>query len=104
MEPMKPMEPMAPMKPMKPMAAPDESWWPSGLSKPSSSGAQNGVRYAFFPDQHRLAVEQDGQVTQYDTGRRQITGASQAQGSGAGALRFATQDGDIELASLKQVH
>lgn len=101
MEPMKPMKPMAPMKPM---GAPDSSWWPKGLSRPLSSGSQNGVRYAFFPDQRRLAVEQGGKVSQYDTGEHRISGVSQAQGAGGGALRFTSQSGDVDLASLKEVH
>ena len=73
------MQPMKPMVPMKPMAGLDSSWWPKGLSSPSSSGSQNGVRYAFFPDQRRLAVEQDGNLKQYDTGEHRISGVSQAQ-------------------------
>ncbi|CAN5346745.1 hypothetical protein BH10PSE16_BH10PSE16_13130 [soil metagenome] len=101
---MEPMKPMTPMKPMKPMDGPDSSWWPQGLSKPSSSGSQNGVRYAFFPDQRRLAVEQDGKVRQYDTGEHRISGVSQAQGSHGSALRFTSQSGDVDLASLKEVH
>ena len=98
------MEPMKRMTPMKPIEAPDSSWWPKGLSKPSSSGSQNGVRYAFFPDQRRLAVEQGGKVSQYDTGEHRISGVSQAQGSNnGGALRFSSQSGDVDLASLKEV-
>ena len=102
MEPMKPMKPMEPMKPMKPMDGPDSGWWPKGLSSPSSSGSQNGVRYAFFPGQQRLAVEQDGKVRQYDTGDHRISGVSQSQGSHGGDLRFASQNGDVDLASLKE--
>jgi len=104
MDAMKPMEPMKPMKPMKPMDGPDSSWWPQGLSNPSSSGSQNGVRYAFFPDQHRLAVEQNGKAKQYDTGEHRISGVSQAQGSQGGSLRFTSQNGDVDLGSLKEVH
>lgn len=100
---MEPMKPMKPMEPMKPMDGPDSSWWPKGLSKPSSSGSQNGVRYAFFPDQQRLAVEQGGNVRQYDTADHRISGVSQAQGGGGGHLRFTSQKGDVDLASLKQV-
>lgn len=101
MEPMKPMKPMAPMKPME---APDASWWPKGLSNPSSSGSQNGARYAFFAGQHRLAVEQDGKTKQYDTGDHQISGVRQAQGSQGGSLCFTSQHGDVDLESLKEVH
>lgn len=97
------MEPMKPMKSMKSMDGPDSSWWPKGLSSPSSSGSQNGVRYAFFPDQRRLAVEQDGNIKQYDTGEHRISGVSQAQSSQGGNLRFTSQSGDVDLALLKEV-
>ena len=99
MEPMKPMKPMAPMKRMD---APDSSWWAHELSKPSSSGEQNGVRYVFFPDQRRLVVEQGGKLSQYDTGEHRISSVSQAHGAKGGALRFTSQRGDVELASLKK--
>jgi hypothetical protein len=76
-------------------------WWPGDLGQPSSSGAQNGVRYAAFPSTRRLAIEQDGKVTLYDTGDHQISGVSQSQsGTGPGALRFTSQRGDVDLASL----
>ena len=97
------MEPMKPMKSMKSMDGPDSSWWPKGLSSPSSSGSQNGVRYAFFPDQRRLAVEQDGIIKQYDIGEQRISGVSQAQSSQGGSLRFTSQSGDVDLALLKEV-
>ena len=101
---MEPMKPMKPMVLMKPMDGPDASWWPKGLSHPSSSGSQNGVRYAFFADQHRLAVEQDGKTKQYDTGDHHISGVRQAQGSQGGSLCFTSQNGDVDLESLKEVH
>jgi hypothetical protein len=101
------MEPMKPMEPMAPMAGPDSSWWPRGLSRPSASGAQDGLRYAFFPEQRRLAVEQDGRVRQYDTGAHRIHGVSQQQSGAAGAIggtpRFSSQLGEVDLGSLKQV-
>ena len=102
---MEPMKPMAPMKPMKPMDPPSSDWWPEGLSNPSSSGSQNGLKYAFFPDQQRLAIEQDGKVTQYDTGDHKISGVSQQQGGGGagGMPKFSSQKGDVDLSSLKKV-
>ena len=103
MKPMKPMQPMAPMKPMKPMDPPASDWWPEGLSNPGSSGAQNGMRYAFFPDQRRLAIEQDGKVTQYDTGEHRISGVSQQQSGAGGTPKFTSQQGDVDLKSLKPV-
>ena len=105
MEPMKPMKPMEPMAPMKPMEPPASDWWPEGLSEPGSSGAQNDLRYAFFPKQRRLAIERNGKVTQYDTGDHRITGVAQQQagGAGGGSPRFTSQEGEVELASLKEI-
>jgi len=101
---MEPMKPMAPMEPMRPIESADTGWWPAGLAQPASSGSQYGVRYAFFPEQQRLAIEEGGKVTQYATGEHRISGVSQSQGgSGVGALRFTSQSGDVDLASLKAV-
>ncbi len=32
------------------------NWWPSNLGTPSSAGAQNTMRYACFPEIHRLVI------------------------------------------------
>jgi hypothetical protein len=51
------MKPMSGMKPMAPMKAP-ERWWPEKLGEhPDSAGGQNEMRYAFFGDHKRLAVD-----------------------------------------------
>ncbi len=39
---------------------------------PSTSGAQNGIRYAYFPEHRRLAVQMGGGITIYNTGRHKI--------------------------------
>ena len=98
MEPMIPMEPMAPMKPLDFGPA----WWPSDLGEPSTSGAQNGARYAFFRDARRLVIDADGNLTTYDTGGHQISGVSQAQSSGR-HLAFTSQDGEVKLTDLREV-
>jgi hypothetical protein len=36
-------------------------WWPSGLGSPASIGAQNDLKYAYFPSSSRLAILQDRQ-------------------------------------------
>jgi hypothetical protein len=54
-------------------------WWPAELGAPASSGAQNDMRYACFPDRRRLAIQRHGQVTVYDTGHYRLTGFSQQQ-------------------------
>lgn len=80
------------------------NWWPGDLGQPSSSGAQNGVRYAAFPSSRRLAIEQNGTVAVYDTGDHRISGVSQSQsGTGPGNLRFTSQHGDVDLAGLTRV-
>ena len=75
------------------------AWWPDELGEPAASGAQNAMRYACFPERRRLAVERDGSVTVYDTGRHRLTGFSQAQGGGE-PLRFSGPDGTVTLADL----
>jgi hypothetical protein len=75
-------------------------WWPGDLGSPSSSGAQNNIRYAVFPQ--RLAVELNGQVTVYDTLNHQISGVSQQQG-GDTSLSFSSQFGTVAVNSLPLV-
>ena len=98
MEPKKPMEPMKPMQPMKPM----EAWWPPELDDPTVSGAQNGARYAFFPDRKRLLIEREGITDTYETGEHRITGAAQDQGDGD-SLVFSTASGELDLWSLRKI-
>ncbi len=69
--------------------------------KPSSSGAQNGMRYAFFPEKRRLLVEQDGKKTVYDSGDHQISGVSQQSGH-TSALVFTSQSGPVALDALRR--
>jgi hypothetical protein len=100
---------MAPMRPMSfgsgALFTPDprDSWWPPELGTPSSSGAQNDVRYAYFPAAGRLAVEVNGQVSVYDTSGHQIAGISSQQQSSGGGLVFSTGEGSISLAHLSAV-
>ncbi|MDB5968830.1 MAG: hypothetical protein JWQ90_1280 [Hydrocarboniphaga sp.] len=72
-------------------------WWPAGLGSPFSSGGQNNIRYAVFPQ--RLAVESNGQVTVYDTLSHSIGGVSQQQG-GDTSLTFSSQYGSVSVNSL----
>ncbi|KIQ35255.1 hypothetical protein RT97_04900 [Variovorax paradoxus] len=98
------MKPFNELKPMTPMSPSADRWWPSELAHPSSTGSQDGVRYAFFPEPRRLVVEQQGKVKQYDTGAHQITGVSQQQrGIDDRTLIFVSQDGPVALASLPEV-
>lgn len=75
-------------------------WWPANLGAPSSSGSQNNLRYAVFPQ--RLVVDIDGRVTVYDTLDHQIGGVSQQQGGG-NSLSFTSQYGTVSVSSLPVV-
>ena len=72
-------------------------WWPIELGTPFSSGAQNNIRYAVFPN--RLAVEVNGEVNVYDTLDNNISGVSQQQG-GDTSLTFSSQYGTIAVSTL----
>jgi len=77
-------------------------WWPADLRWPNSTGAQNGVRYAYFAQARCLAIDVGGRVTVYDTLDHQIGGFSQQQ-SGSGSISFTSQYGLIDVASLPVV-
>ncbi len=77
-------------------------WWPAELHQPDSSGAQNGVRYAYFADARRLAIELDGKVTVYDTLDHRISGFSQQQSRSA-SLAFSSQHGWVDVDGLPVV-
>ena len=81
-------------------AQPD--WWGLDLGRPNSSGGQNGMRYAWFSQTHRLAMESNGEVTIYDTLKHQIGGVSQQQ-SGKYSVTFSSQYGDVDLLELPVV-
>ncbi|GLS21421.1 hypothetical protein GCM10007874_44380 [Labrys miyagiensis] len=77
-------------------------WWPADLGHPSSSGAQNDMRYAFFPDHRRLAILEGGHIRVYDTGNHNLYGFSQQQ-SGDQSLSFTSQFGLVKVAGLPLV-
>jgi hypothetical protein len=77
-------------------------WWGADLRWPNSTGAQNGVRYAYFAQARRLAIEVNGRVTIYDTLDHQIGGFSQQQSYG-GSLSFNSQYGLVDVARLPVV-
>jgi hypothetical protein len=78
------------------------SWWPEELGQPSSSGAQNDMRYAFFPAARRIAIQQGGRVHVYDSGDHQFSGFSQQQGGGQ-SLTFNSQYGTVRVSDLPVV-
>ena len=78
------------------------SWWPPELGAPSSTGAQNDLRYAWFPTARRLAIQQGGRCDVYDTGDHAISGFSQQQ-SGDRTLTFTSQYGLVRIADLARI-
>jgi hypothetical protein len=74
-------------------------WWPEGLGRPSSTGSQNGMHYACFPDARRVAVKQAEIVTLYDSGDHRISGVSQSQ-STTQQLSFSSQNGRTRASDL----
>ena len=79
-----------------------KSWWPKACGTPASSGSQNGMRYAYFPETRRLAIERDGILSLHDTGDHRISGVSQQQ-SGTRDLAFTSQHGAVKLHELKRL-
>ena len=77
-------------------------WWPAELQRPSSSGAQNSVRYAYFAEARRLAIDLGGSVTVYDTLDHRISGFSQQQSTGQ-TFSFQSQHGAVDVTSLPVV-
>lgn len=82
-----------------PPAGSSGDWWPGDIGWPSSTGAQNNVRYAYFREARRLAIDVNGAVMVYDTLDHQIGGFSQQQSLG-GSLSFSSQYGLVNVASL----
>lgn len=78
------------------------SRWPVALGAPSSTGSQNNMHYAIFPETRRLAIDLGGQVEVYDTGDHAISGMSQQQG-GDQSLTFTSQYGLVRVADLPRV-
>jgi hypothetical protein len=78
------------------------NWWGPELNFPNSAGGQNGMRYAWFAQARRLAIESNGQVIVYDTLDHNIGGVSQQQ-SGGYSVTFSSQYGYVDLSRLPVV-
>ena len=87
---------------VSPVPSVSEQWWPADLGAPNSTGAQNNVRYAYFAERRRLAIELHGKVTVYETLDNQIGRFSQQQ-SHAGSLSFHSQNGLVDVGTLPVV-
>ncbi|UOM37190.1 SHOCT domain-containing protein [Acuticoccus sp. I52.16.1] len=85
------------------------AWWPAELGQPSSSGGQNSVRYAYFPQARRIVVDtgDGGPVIVLDTLDHNIGGFGQQQSGGYGdpfsGVTFSSQYGQFALSSLPRV-
>jgi hypothetical protein len=73
-----------------------------GYVQQLAQGTQNDVRYAYFAQARRLAIEVGGKVTVYDTLDHQIGSFSQQQSRG-GSLTFSSQYGLVDVATLPVV-
>ena len=100
MEPMKPMKPMKPLEPIAKGSETAKSWWPRELGTPSISGSSNDLRYAYFAEKHRLAVDDGQRVKIYDASGEAISGFSSSDGK---TLTFDAANGSRKLSSLKLV-
>lgn len=85
-----------------PPAGSSGEWWPAGIGWPNSTGSQNNVRYAYFQQARRLAIEVDGTVTVYDTLDHQIGGFAQQQSDG-NSITVSSQHGIVNIADLPVV-
>lgn len=79
-----------------------KNWWPDGLGIANATGGQNTMRYAYFANEHRLAIDTSGEIWVYDTLDHQIGGFSQQQGLG-GSIQLNSQYGTVNLNSLPVV-
>ncbi|MDW5377667.1 SHOCT domain-containing protein [Halomonas sp. HP20-15] len=84
-------------------ADPARHWWPAELGTPNATCAQNHMRYAYFADARRLAIEVGGVVWVYDTGEHRIGGFSSQQRGGSGSITLTSQYGTVDLAQLRVV-
>jgi hypothetical protein len=75
------------------------AWWPAELGLPAAGGAQDAMRYAYFPAQRRLAIAVHEDLWLYDTLDHQVSGVSQQQGLGSTGT-FTSQHGVVEVTSL----
>ncbi len=79
------------------------SWWPEEWGSPSMSGAQNDMRYAYFPHHDRLVIQNLKETLIYDTKGYLLQGVSQQQ-SGTQNLTFSSQKGQVSTSEFERVN
>ncbi len=106
MEPMKPMKPMESMKPIKSFeSGKSHRWWPENLGdSPDTAGGQNEMRYAYFAEKDRLAIDEgSGTATVYDTEGHKVSGVQQHQSGSSKKIVFTSNQGEMDLDALHKV-
>ena len=73
-------------------------WW-GDLGFPNSTGSQNNTSYAIFSNIGRLAIQENGKVTIFNTLDHHIGGVGQQQ-SGNYSVSFTSQYGSVDLNTL----
>jgi len=94
---------MQPLPFLQPGVSGERPWWPLRLGTPEAAGGQGDVRYAYFRDEKRLAIDRGGRVTVYDTADHDIRGVAQQQGGGRSHLVFTSQRGTVPVEELKLI-
>ena len=80
----------------------NRNWWPETFGTVSSSGSQNGCDYVYSRATNRLAIRRGSELTIYDTGKHEIYGVAQQQGSST-SLEFKSQLGTITASELLRI-
>lgn len=83
------------------------NWWGEEFGSPSSTGSQNEMAYAIFPDKKRLLLKDNNLIHIYHTKQYKITGVSQQQQNATRDLKFSATEGEVSLSQfslLKTVH
>jgi hypothetical protein len=88
---------------LRPQPPASISRWPSELGIASTSGGSAEMRYAYFPQNRRLAVEWRGVLTIYDTAEYQFRGMLEGHSAEAVGISILTQRGRIPLSDLAPV-
>jgi hypothetical protein len=88
------------LRPQQPVS---DSSWPKELGIASTSGSSSEMRYAYFPQNRRLAVEWRGVVTIYDTAEYQFRGMLPAHSAETVGMSILTQRGRVRLTDLATV-
>ena len=88
---------------LRPLQSASNSIWPAELGLASTSGTSAEMRYAYFPQNRRLAVESQGVMTIYDTAEYQFRSMLQAHSAEAVGVSILTQRGRVRLSELATV-